>query len=538
MRKYAHLLLPIILVGCGGGGSESESNLNVSAQSSAPANPKLTASISRSNLLIDEEFLLDWSSTQTSKCTVEAAKSYEVGSSGKLTLTYQSAGTKNIKISCAANSSTLTETFKVEVSAASTYSVHVDTSKINYYHGYITPTKNSADLEVDKCDLDTSVITYPKEYMGDRVLPTLTESPINSNMGRLIYIKDAMGKNNPSEVPGCTGDLKKELVDTLHRIKALGADWVALPQWQWLGEREDGSWYIMTTEESSNGGARLNDEEFAFTVKEAKSLGLKVYTWNQIQGMSDNKSHQTQPEYSRKNLEKWFSAYHAHMIRRAEFFQSVGVDLWELSCGGCIQLQLEDTGDPERTEYMRQQYIKITKDITSRYKGKLTSISFSWLDRTPEVLNEIDYIATGFWSQHDITEAEEATITVEQLKNFYRPSINHIKNSAHGKPLFLATGIFSRKTALSDSDEPYIDEYCDANQCKAPEWKADFALQAIYHKAVFELIKEMNLKDNSMVGVADMFVGEQVMPHFMYPNVMMSIRNKPAEGIVKHYFQK
>lgn len=535
MRKVAYLVSAIVLTGCGGGGDDSP-NPNPTAVVSDPA---ITFTASRTKALIDEPITLSWTSVNANNCTLNDSA---VSTKGSQTFTYLSAGDRQFKLSCIGTNKSIAETITVSINPANTNSLDTDVNNIVYYDSYLKSTNDSTDLEQDKCNLDPKRITYPKTYLGNRHLPLYSGDKLKPNIQRLIYIKDAMGSNNPAEIPGCTGDLKKELLETLQRVKSLGADWVALPQWQWVGQRSDGTWYIQSTEQSSNGAARLNDEEFSFAVREAKKLGLKVFTWNQIQGlMPDNHNGPgLQPDNTFENQKRFFSAFREYFKKRVEFFESLGVDAIELSCVGCIRAAIDHKGEHDRIQHMREQYSLMVNDIKS-YSGLVFFMDQSWLKETPIVYNRVDVIFAGFHIP-PMTQQQEDNLTVEQMKSIMLDSVKSLREnySSSGKYIFISTGASSRRGAYVGDNTTHVDEICPADKtnCEIDKWKTDFALQAIYHEAAFQALNQANLGPKVFAGVSDMLITDNLTPYMIYPNVMSSIRNKPAEGLVRQWFQR
>jgi hypothetical protein len=65
----------------------------------------------------------------------------------------------------------------------------------------------------------------------------------------------------------------------------------------------------------------------------------------------------------------------------------------------------------------------------------------------------------------------------------------------------------------------------------------DFALQAIVIQAQLDYIKGLNT-NNLVVFANDYFVTDNLYPRFAYPNIGFTVRNKPAEGVLREWFRK
>jgi hypothetical protein len=65
----------------------------------------------------------------------------------------------------------------------------------------------------------------------------------------------------------------------------------------------------------------------------------------------------------------------------------------------------------------------------------------------------------------------------------------------------------------------------------------DFALQAIIVQAQLDYITSFDT-NNLVVFAVDYFATDNLYPRFAYPNIGYTVRNKPAEGILREWFRK
>ena len=77
-----------------------------------------------------------------------------------------------------------------------------------------------------------------------------------------------------------------------------------------------------------------------------------------------------------------------------------------------------------------------------------------------------------------------------------------------------------------------------AGGCLEKETSPDFSLQAIYYEAFFEALTSLSFKGNVMVAPSDMWETNSMVSESVFPNIGASIRNKPAEGIVKAWYAR
>jgi hypothetical protein len=430
------------------------------------------------------------------------------------------------------------------------YSVSTVTP-VPYPNGYTVPTTNPSDFNTDPCRLDLDVVTYPQSWLRGRTLPQATGAPLNPAIGRGVLIKDIMLDDNPAFVlkdapdapNGCengTGALSIELDKTAKRIAGLGAGYVKIAQWTSITENPNGSYSIINPEDNFG---PISDQNLKVFVESAHNAGLKVVLWNQIQIFVDAQRNFTPtPENSVQNYEKWFTAFGSFMQERASFYESIGLDVWDTGCHFCVFNGSQEKSQSERLLFYNR-YLKISTDVKKIYKGMTFIANNDWFDVGSEYLNQTDFIDTGIWSNKSWTLAESDDLTPQLYRTTLSSNIADLLKL--GKPLFISVGIQSRRNALSEPG--YLEETaCTAaindielsnSQCVQKETEVDFALQAIVIQAELEYIKSMN-SNNVIVFAADYFATDNLYPQTAYPNIGYTIRNKPAEGVVREWFRK
>ena len=428
---------------------------------------------------------------------------------------------------------------------ASTYSVPTDVSKLSYPSSYTTPSTSQAEVNTDPCRLDLDVVSYPKSWLGQSALPAIHGAPFKKETIRGIYLKDIMLSDNPVFVGGCTGSLQSEFAKTIARAKKLGVDHIYVPQWHWAAQRNDGRWYIMRAEDSFG---PLRDSDLSFFVSKAHEVGLKVIMMNQIQGMMNNdNSSAFIPTKSLDNFRKWLPAYDEFMAERAVFFAALQIDAWEIGCNACFYMDDGDGTDAAR-QLFQDQYIQTIKRVKSLYNGKImTHANNSWMRDAPEFLDQVDIIVNSLYGE----------FTNETIQN---PSVSNIKSAfknggfaqnaadfkSRGKTILVNFGLQSRANALTE--EGYLEETaCTAgvNQgeitstvCAQRNTPPDFALQATYFEAALEYLQELEAQMDLIVFAGEYWETDSLISDVVFPNIGATIRNKPAEGIVKAWFQK
>ncbi|WP_048441030.1 hypothetical protein [Caenimonas sp. SL110] len=438
--------------------------------------------------------------------------------------------------------------------AVASYSVPLDLSLISYPQSYLTPTTTEADINPDPCNLNLSTITYPASWIGQFPLPAVQGAPLKPGIGRAVTLKDIglqpgnpafIGKGAPGAPAGCSGDLRAALTRTVGRLKTLGTEYVTIMQWHWASNRVDGSWYI-TPAELTDGS--MTDADLAFFVQAAHGAGIKVIMRNQIQGFFDrsNPTALSVPARTLDNYAKWFGAYQEYILERGVFFQGLGVDVWELGCVACF---FHDSGDgsDQAVAVFYAGYKTALANLKLNYSGKTLMGSSSWLHEKADLASQIDIFEIGLGAPYPADQTGSLTVAAykaalagmapQQMVNLY---------DGFGKSIMVSYGMQSRRSMFSSPG--YMEETSCTSEigaidmspdgCIQREAITDFSMQAIVHEASLELINQLSASSTLIASVGDYWETDSLMPFTAFPNIAVSFRNKPAEGIVKAWFAK
>lgn len=436
------------------------------------------------------------------------------------------------------------------------YSVPVDLAQVSYPASYRTITTSAADINNDPCNLDLSKVTYPASWLGQFPLPPIAGAPLKPAIKRSVTLKDvglqpgnpAFIMNAPGAPAGCTGDLQTALGKTMSRLHSLGADYVNVTQWHWASSNPDGSWFFTPAEQTYGS---ITDADLAGLVQKAHAEGLKVVVRNQIQGFfpAGHPEQMSVPANTPENHAKWFPAYQAYMAERAGYFQSIGVDVWELGCAVCL---FGDSGDGSQAsvDLFAAQYAQALDRVKATFTGQILMSLTSWLPNKPDLAARIDIFEIGLYGPPGSLASLDANFTLQAyrdaLAHFWGQSAINLLDG-FGKTIMITYGIQSRRSMLTLPG--YMEETActaalfgfDAGQgaCIQREQLTDFSMQAIVHQATLEYINQLSsTKSTLMVNVLDYWITDSLMPFTAFPNIAFSIRNKPAEGIVKAWFAR
>jgi hypothetical protein len=406
-------------------------------------------------------------------------------------------------------------------------------------------TSKISDTVEDPCKLDYAAVTYPQSWMGKFALPPVTGAPLKPAVQRGIFMKDIMLTDNPTFNQGCKGSLKNEFSKTIDRLQKLGVDWVYVPQWHWAGKKADGTWYIIKAEDSFG---PLSDSDLAHFVSAAHAVGIKVLMLNQIQGMIENNNAYV-PDATPENYRKWFDALTDYMNERGKYFQSIGIDMWELGCNICIYPDYDQKSVDVRKFFIAE-YSKLLTVMKSNYRGKIVmATSYLGPDST-SIYDSVDIFLHGIWD-NGYNPVPPESLSVATYKSAIQAGGSLSQNTLAqfdrpGKSILIQMGIQSRANVFTKPG--YVEETgCTAaigdlntsnTACIQRDTTPDFSVQAIIYEAALESIASLNLKGTIMVAPGDMWETDSMVSKNVFPNLGATIRNKPAEGILKAWYAK
>lgn len=441
--------------------------------------------------------------------------------------------------------------------AIDSISVPTDLSQVRYPESYSQRTAQAAQINRDPCRLDIDHVTFPATWLGRYPLPPVQGAPLAPGVERGLTLKDIglqpgnpafIGHGAPGAPQGCSGDLHAALDRTIARLRQLGATFFSVTQWRWATERADGSWVFPPSDQTF--GA-LTDADMAYLVQAAHAAGLKVRASNQIQALIPYGS--TQPTWvdrTTANLQKWFPAWQAYMAERAGTYQAMGLDIWELGCNACM---FNDWGDrsPEQMSLFASEYAKTLDTVRAKFTGQLMMAMAPWLHQTPSVASRIDVFQIGAGAYASFPPDLSDNLSVARYKtliangNAFQGAIDLYE--PFGKTILFTFGIQSRSDAFTSPGymeetacTPGLEGFATmAGACVERITQTDFSLQAIAVEASLEMIASARItRSKVMVEVMDYWETDSLMPFTAFPNIAVSVRNKPAEGILKAWFAK
>ena len=428
-------------------------------------------------------------------------------------------------------------------------STPTDLDIVSYPESYRELSPRQIDAKEDPCKLDYSEISYQEAWLGQYPLPLVTGAPFSQNYFGGMGLKDIMLPDNPTFnlEANCKGNLNAEFDRTIERLVKLNVHYVKIPQWHWINVNADGSWFIVEAEKSFG---PLPDANLSYFVKAAHAAGLKVIMMNQIQGIRNEADGSASvPEPNKENYKKWFAAFSEFLKERSPYFQSIGIDVWELGCGYCIFNNV-GTGSSSDEKYFAAETENLIPIMRESYEGSLLVMASGRLVKNKAILSASEFINfsiddIGFGR---ITSSNSAKLDVElakklilqdQLETQYIKSFDNL-----GKTLVFDVALQSRSNIFSMPG--YLEETgCTSSigdlnisetTCLQREIQPDFSVQAIFFEAAFEGLASLDLKSTIIPLPTDYWETDSMVSQTVFPNLGSTIRNKPAEGIVKIWY--
>lgn len=75
------------------------------------------------------------------------------------------------------------------------------------------------------------------------------------------------------------------------------------------------------------------------------------------------------------------------------------------------------------------------------------------------------------------------------------------------------------------------------NGCVQRRLQTDFSVQAMGYEALLEAVGESGIDFRSF-DIQGYWYADVILPQDSFPNTAQSVRNKPAEALLEHWFQK
>jgi hypothetical protein len=397
------------------------------------------------------------------------------------------------------------------------------------------------------CTLAVNSNTVPQSYYGTNSIPTPL-SKFDNTILRGIGLKDYHPRFNLANT-NCTQDEHSRLLyqKTLDRLQLLNVDYVEVYQYGPVVDFNATTWVV------DKSTWQIPESELIWFIKEANSRNIKVNIIWQL-WPTDSKGNTINSSYDMSEAEmlKVLRGWHNIIVDLAKFGGSNGLNI--------LTVHWNAFHFPVTNKYKESatlEFLSIINDVRQHFNGKLfMGASPVFFDK--RIVEKVDGIIIPLtpsnWSRND-----DINISVSLLKSRY---LDNILGKA--LELSMATGldlksipviwdfnIQSRDKALSEGwveDGFCIKEGGDGApvswgnpECnKQMNYITDFSIQALAIEGAFQAIKEQTLIKTYGINFSTSYwhTDTLVPGQEGFPNLSQSIRGKPAENVVKHWFSK
>lgn len=394
------------------------------------------------------------------------------------------------------------------------------------------------------CSLDVNSNTVPQSYYGTNSIPTPL-SKFDNSIQRGIGLKDY---HPVFTIPNCTKDEYSRLLyqRTLDRLQLLNVDFVEVYQY---GPVVDFNAAIWTVDKSS---WQIPESELIWFIKEANSRNIKVNIVWQLWPV-DTKGNKINPDNNMTEAEmlKVLRGWHNIIVELAKFGGNNGLNILTVHWNAFYFPVTSRYKESATTEFL-----SIINDVRQYFNGKLFMEAVPlFFDR--RIIDKVDGIIVPL-TPSNWTRNDDSNISVDLLKRRYLDKIFGIALEfsistgleLKSIPIIWDFNIQSRDRALS---EGWVEDgFCVSSivngapvsynnpLCMQKNYVTDFSIQALAIEGAFQAIKEQTLiKTYGIIFSTSYWHTDTLVPgEEGFPNLSQSIRGKPAENIVKHWFSK
>lgn len=406
--------------------------------------------------------------------------------------------------------------------------------------------------------------TYPDSYKGNYTF-TPSNNKLDSTMVRAVGLKDyypgGEGPGGPNLYSNACAQYEYAKMlyrESLDKIKADGADVVWVYNYaRWDNVRNS----VMKIDKKDQ---QIPDVMVEYIVQEAHKRGLKVYySWMfDPRDVMGNSIYKPGTNIEEPALIQMLDSYASLMTDISKYAQTIGIDGIAADWNA---LYIRNVEGEFRTLWDNRMSA-IIDDIRKNFKGKITygASAFSVLWYNPTVMNKVDYLTInatiGTYTKTDAPKVDLDTL----IKNAHCSIQYQYMRLVDAQQAF--SNICPLKTIRADLKLPPVmwtiqvqshnrvlthgwqeDGFCvpgktDDGQdstCVQETFTTDLSIQAMGIEALLQAISKQDYFKNGGVDLsASYWHTDEVYPESRrgFPNISQSIRNKPAEAIVKSWF--
>jgi hypothetical protein len=421
------------------------------------------------------------------------------------------------------------------VSVDQALGVPSDITQVNYPTSYQAAPKTLTAID-PYCGVTQGQIVFPASYIGAFPLPPITGAPMPASVGLSIEMKDfwLAGLNNPALVMGCMGSIHEAFAATVTRLARLKAGRVSVSSFDFIFDVNAAQPAFDASRE------QINADELVFIGQTAKAAGLGSIFYMQLTGADDNGV-----ALPSAPTTTWFGnlmdAYTARLLGLAAAAQTGQVDAMSLNW---IEYYVDFGNHPDLEAIFVAKMQAALAQMRAIYKGRIIYIDNGTTPLTPgltSLIQSVDDITVALPTAI-LSSDEDQNVTVALVKGKYMSFIAGVNDrlKGFGKPIVLNSLIQSHRHFLVTGwieDAPFSE--CDGD-CVEKHLSIDFSVQAIAYEGLLEAIAA-EVAAGVTIGFveANYWYTDQIMAYGgMWPNMAQTTRNKPAEAILRAWFNR
>jgi hypothetical protein len=383
-------------------------------------------------------------------------------------------------------------------------------------------------------------IQVPTLYAGSYTVPVVTNK-LPSSIARGMDLKDLDAWwSKPSSVL-CTDKstyLKNVYVEDLNRLQQLGVERVTVYNY---ADWDNVANSLMTI---SKNNYAIPDSTLKIIVDEATKRGIKVYlVWQGSYGDKIN-GYINQELITPVQLMQLMDSHKANIVAQAVYAQRIGIAGIDAELQNFTPTVLKT--DPVLNELYVTKTAEIIDAIRAVYNGKI----FYGAQYSPvidsRIISKIDEYVYLMWlgsypAGQAFTTASEVIVIANQISAEKARIETAMNGVAFNKPI--VWDIYAQSTSEFYNGGYVEDSYCNG---ACPIVVTDFSKQAIAIDAALQVISTQQLFTTASVTVSNYWNRDEIAPtqvgdmstNMSFPNISSSIRNKPAELIIKNWYSK
>lgn len=378
---------------------------------------------------------------------------------------------------------------------------------------------------------------YPKSYLGAHPLPT-PAGTLAATTERGVALKDywAVSIGNPSTNAGCSGDWHAAVTEAMRRAKLIGSDYVAIFQNAYLEDVDAPTlkFNCANGEASCWSWASIPDSEILWAANAARSLGLKLYVYMQVD-VHDAKNQRLPTAPTAAFLDRFFTAYKGYMVQQARVAQQGGAAVLQVDWG----VWWFDWTKPEYQPIYRQRIAEVSAAVRQVYSGKRAIGTLSlWSSADDALMAQVDLLLLELWTvQFKLTASDHANLGPAVVKQRTEEVIRDFANvvGRYNKPAIFRIMAQSHRDYLKSG---WVEDGFCTNGCMQRDVITDFSVQAIAYEGQLQAIKgQSSFPVGAVEGVGYWFA-DVILPKESFPNLSQSIRGKPAEYLLSRWFAR